>query len=81
MKDLRRYFDRFGMQVDWKVLQELPLEQVVNNLVLAVNLDVDSKQQLLEAATVSRRLEVFSELLNEKADPIRVPSPNRELAN
>ena len=82
MKDLRSYFDRFGMHVDWKVLQELPLEQVVNNLVLVVNLDVDSKQQwLLEAATVSRRLEVFSELLNEKADPIRVPSRNRELVN
>jgi len=81
MKDLRSYFDRHGMHVDWKVLQELPLEQVVNNLILVINLDVDSKQQLLEAATVSRRLAVFSELLKEKADPIRVPSPNRELVN
>ena len=49
---LRNYFEQHAMQVDWQVLDKLPIEQVVNNLVLILNLDVDSKQQLLEAPTV-----------------------------
>ncbi len=78
---LRNYFDRHSMQVDWKVLNELPIEQVVNNLVLVVNLDVDSKQRLLESHTVSKRLGLFTRLLQEKVDPILAPPPGSELAN
>jgi hypothetical protein len=77
-QDLRNYFDRHNMQVDWKVLAELPIEQVVNNLVLVVNLDMDSKQRLLESPTVSERLWLFSKLLVEKADPIVAPPPDGE---
>ena len=32
-----------------EVLDQLPIEQVVNNLVLVVNLDIDNKQRLLES--------------------------------
>lgn len=67
---LRNYFDKHGMQVDWKVLDKLPIEQVVNNLVLILNLDVASKQQLLEAPTVTDRLRLFADLLDEKQAPI-----------
>jgi Lon protease-like protein len=67
---LRNYFEQHAMQVDWKVLDKLPIEQVVNNLVLILNLDVDSKQQLLEAPTVTDRLRLFAELLDEKQAPI-----------
>ncbi|MCG7868147.1 MAG: hypothetical protein JAY74_17510, partial [Candidatus Thiodiazotropha taylori] len=63
------YFDRHNMQVDWKVLTENPIEQVVNNLVLVINLDAHSKQLLLESATVTERLKLFTKLLEEKADP------------
>jgi len=78
---LRNYFDRHNMQVDWEVLDKLPIEQVVNNLVLVVNFDTDSKQRLLESPTVSQRLQLFSELLKNKADPILAPSPTSKLAN
>jgi Lon protease-like protein len=58
------------MQVDWKVLDELPIEQVVNNLVLILNLSIDSKQRLLESPTVVDRLQLFSQLLEEIPAPI-----------
>ena len=72
---LRNYFDRHTMQVDWGVLNRLPIEQVVNNLVLVVDLDIDSKQLLLESPTVSQRLGLFAKLLEEKVDPILAPPP------
>jgi hypothetical protein len=67
---LRNYFDRHNMQVDWKVLDKLHIEEVVNNLVLVINLNIESKQRLLESSTVAERLALFSELLEQKADPI-----------
>jgi Lon protease-like protein len=73
-ENLRYYFDRNSMQVDWEVLDKLPIEQVVNNLVLVLNLDVDSKQRLLESPTVSHRLELFSNLIDRKVVPLRSPS-------
>lgn len=79
--DLRHYFERFEMQVDWEVLEKLPIEQVVNNLVLIVNLDRDSKQLLLEAATVAERLSLFSALLQGKQAPIRAATPQRGYVN
>ncbi len=78
---LRSYFDRHNMQVDWEVLDKLPIEQVVNNLVLVMNLDIDSKQRLLESPTVTERLGLFSRLLTEKENPILVSTPDSKLVN
>jgi Lon protease-like protein len=78
---LRNYFDRHNMQVDWKILDKLPIEQVVNNLILVMNLDIDSKQRLLESPTVTQRLELFSKLLEKKADPILSTTPVSKLVN
>ena len=72
--NLQDYFDRNNMQVDWEVLDKLPIEQVVNNLVLVLNLDIDSKQRLLESPTVSHRLDLFSNLIDRKVVPIRSPA-------
>lgn len=72
---LRNYFDRHKMQVDWKVLDKLPIEQVANNLVLLLNLSIQNKQQLLEALTVTQRLKLFCELLESKVSPILTTSP------
>ena len=72
---LRHYFDRHNMQVDWEVLEKLPIEQVANNLILVLNLDTDSKQQLLESPTVKQRLALFSQLLENKEDPILASAP------
>jgi len=69
-ESLRNYFDRHRMQVDWKVLDKLPIEQVVNNLVLVLNLSIPAKQRLLEAATVADRLALFAALLEEIPAPI-----------
>ena len=80
-ENLRNYFNRHKMQVDWKVLDELPIEQVVNNLVLVISLGIDSKQRLLESPTVSQRLELFSNLLEQKEAPILAPSPESKFVN
>ena len=70
-ENLRHYFERNSMKVDWEVLDKLPIEQVVNNLVLVLDLDIDSKQRLLESPTVSHRLELFSNLTDKKVVSIR----------
>lgn len=80
-ENLRKYFDRHKMQVDWEVLDKLPIEQVVNNLVLVLNFDVESKQRLLESPTVSKRMELFSNLLERKEAPIPAPSPESKFVN
>lgn len=71
---LHNYFESHGMQVDWKVLQEGPIEKVANNLVLVVNLDIKDKQRLLETPIVSERLELFSALLDENPAMIVTPA-------
>ena len=73
-ENLRYYFDRNNMQVDWKVLDKLPIEQVVNNLVLVLGLDIDSKQLLLESPTVLDRLELFTNLIDKKVVSLKYPS-------
>ena len=80
-ENLRNYFNRHKMQVDWEVLDKLPIEQVANNLVLVLNFDIESKQQLLESPTVSQRLALFSNLLESKEAPILAPSPERKFVN
>jgi hypothetical protein len=78
---LRQYFARHQMQVDWDVLDKLPIEQVVNNLVLILNLRIESKQRLLEAPSVTDRLALFSELLEAKPAPIVAAQYQRTLIN
>ena len=78
---LRNYFDRHNMQVDWKVLDKQPIEELVNNLILVINLNIDSKQQLLETPTVMQRLGLFSRLLDEKVDPILASIPKNKQVN
>ena len=80
-RQLRRYFDTHGMQVDWKVLDERHIEEVVNNLVLVINLDVDDRQRLLETPTVTRRLQVFGEILDRKTVPVVTAAPVDGLVN
>lgn len=78
---LRNYFNRHNMQVDWQVLDKLHIEKVVNNLVLVINMDIDSKQRLLESSTVTERLALFSNLLEQKADPILASTDGSNLIN
>lgn len=68
--NLRNYFQRQQMQIDWDTLDKLPIEEVVNNLVLVMNFSISDKQQLLESPTINDRLNLFIHLLNDKPDPI-----------
>jgi Lon protease-like protein len=79
--DLRRYFDQHHMQIDWNLLDSLPIEQIVNNLVLIINFDVEHKQQLLESPTVSTRMTLFSRLISAQPDPILAPAPDGKFIN
>jgi len=78
---LRHYFDRHRMQVDWNVLDKLPIEQVVNNLVLILNFSIQSKQLLLESPKVVDRLDLFAELLEAKPAPILGSQQQENLVN
>ncbi len=78
---LRNYFDKHNMQVDWNVLDKLPIEEVVNNLVLVMSLDIDSKQQLLESLTVADRLALFVEILEKVPNPFIVSSSGSRREN
>lgn len=78
---LRHYFDAHNMQVDWKVLRERPIEEVVNNLVLVINFGVEEKQRLLEAPTLRQRLAVFSDILDQQIPPIVASAPASSAVN
>ena len=69
------------MQVDWKVLNKLPIEKVVNNLILVMNLDIDSKQRLLDSSTVTQLQGLFSKLINGKENPILVSTSDSKFVN
>ena len=60
---LHDYFRRNDLRVDWGVLQKLEIEEVVNNLVLILKLTTEEKQLLLEAPTLTQRLDVFRSLI------------------
>ncbi|NNJ91246.1 MAG: hypothetical protein HKP55_06200 [Gammaproteobacteria bacterium] len=68
--DLRDYFQRQQMQIDWDALNKLHIEEVVNNLVLVMNFSKSDKQLLLESPTIDDRLNLFTDLLKAKPDPI-----------
>lgn len=74
-ESLKNYFDAHNMQADWKVLDKLHIEQVVNNLVLVMNLDVASKQELLESPDVQQRVTLFTRMLDETDSPVLAPNP------
>lgn len=74
---LRHYFDSHRMQVDWPVLDQRPIEEVVNNLVLIMGFGIEQKQALLEADTVLARMNLFEDFLEQLPSPIVAPSaPN-----
>ena len=68
--NLRNYFERQRMQIDWDALNKLHIEEVVNNLVLVMNFSIGDKQLLLESPTLKDRLNLFIGLLQSKPDPI-----------
>jgi len=68
--ELRSYFNRNRMQADWKLLDKQPIEKLINNLVLVIDLSIEEKQSLLESATVKSRTKLFADILSNKMSPI-----------
>ena len=60
---LKTYLESKQMQADWKTLDKLGSEELVNNLVSVLPLSVADKQILLEADTLPQRLRAFTAVL------------------
>ena len=60
---LKAYLVSKDMQADWKTLDELVSEELINNLVSVLPLSAADKQILLEANTLSQRLRAFTAIL------------------
>jgi len=74
--ELRQYFERNHQQVDWTVLDQQPVEKLINNLVLVVDLSVEDKQVLLEAPALKDRTLLFTDILINKVHPQNSPIIN-----
>jgi Lon protease-like protein len=70
IKELKSYFDRNRMQVDWAVLDKQPIEKLINNLVLVVDFSIEDKQSLLEAKTLTDRTLLFTDILLNNVAPL-----------
>ena len=60
---LKAYLERRGMDVDWRMAKEAPLEALVNSLCMALPFDAAEKQALLEAADLEARRAALTALL------------------
>ena len=60
---LKVYLERRGMEVDWRMAKEAPLEALVNSLAMALPFDAAEKQALLEACDLEARRSALTALL------------------
>ena len=63
---LRHYFEYKGMQVDWKALEKLETDTLINSMITILPLSVEEKQALLEASDLPERLNTLSALLESE---------------
>ncbi len=60
---LKAYLDHRGLDLDWKMAREAPMEALVNSLSMALPFEPAEKQALLEAQTFSARQSALTALL------------------
>ena len=60
---LRTYFTKNGIDVDWAVIEELPQQTLVNNLIQQLSLSAEDKQLLIEADNLRDRVKSFTSIL------------------
>ena len=60
---MRRYMEANSLSTDWQAADEAEAELLVNSLAMALPLEVQDKQALLEAATLPERRELLEGLL------------------
>lgn len=63
LEALKAYLEHRGMDVDWRMAREAPLEALVNSLAMALPFDPAEKQALLEAADLEARRTALTALL------------------
>ena len=63
LEALKAYLQRRGLDVDWTMAKEAPLEALVNSLAMALPFEHAEKQALLEAETVEARRAALTALL------------------
>lgn len=60
---LKRYFDAQSLSTDWDALREAEDEMLINSLAMLLELQVEDKQALLEAKTLSDRRAMLTTLM------------------
>ncbi len=60
---LRAYLDSRGMDLDWRMAQEAPVDGLVNSLAMALPFEATEKQALLEASDCDERRSTLITLL------------------
>jgi len=63
LEALKAYLEHRGLDVDWRMAKEAPLEALVNSLAMALPFDPAEKQALLEAADLRSRRAALTALL------------------
>ncbi len=61
---LKAYFNQTDMKLDWKVMEKLDSENLLNALFYFLNLSDQDKQMLLEIDTVEQRIKALSAILD-----------------
>lgn len=60
---LKKYFDAQSLSTDWDALKEADDEMLINSLAMLLELQVEDKQALLEAKSLTERREILTTLL------------------
>lgn len=63
LKTLARYFSATGLSSDWESLEKAEDELLINSLSILCPFDVEDKQALLEAQTLSARRKILTTLM------------------
>ncbi len=67
-KALRSHFAELDIEPDWETMDKLEADALVNNLVMALPLDGEDKQLLVEASDLEKRLQLLTALLSTSQD-------------
>ena len=60
---LRGYFERHGIEADWKAIQNAPLSGLITSLAMICPFETTEKQALLEADTLERQARLLVALM------------------
>jgi Lon protease-like protein len=78
LEALKTYLERRGLEADWRMAKEAPLDSLVNSLAMALPFECAEKQALLEAPTLEARRSALTALLRiDAAGDDDTPNPRQ----